>query len=489
MKKLLLLVSACSLFIYCGNNFGISDSSKKIASSVENKVTIEIFSSEKVPALSVTRAVVKTMAEQFSRAGGGKINVDFFDVSSDEEARNRAVRAGIVEVRVQEIEENRALATQAMGIVIQCGHRKEVIPFISDHADLEYQLAKKILQVSTEKPKRIAILTPYLPNDSIPAIVDSFKQRFEKVIDILTESYEVRFIEPGITAIPEEPELILALESEKSPLSPASLYALDQFLMRGGKALIATNGISVTFENGVSAAKRESKLHVLLKHYGISVKPELILDKRCAMVSVPQKVGAFTMNMNHAYPFFVKINPSENGTPIPGLASVSELVFAWTSPLYNSSEDSLSGKIRTLLFSSDSSWVQSDSFNLDPKQQWELPDDARRQPIVKWLTGSAESYFSSRERPEGITDAFTSESENVQLAVIGNANFLTSANTTIENSRFFANLVEWVMYDEIRDIQTLELPEEVIEKYTYQKTGKGLFSKLIETTKEHYREK
>jgi len=88
-------------------------------------------------------------------------------------------------------------------------------------------------------------------------------------------------------------------------LKTEQLYHLDQYLMRGGKVVMAQDRVAVfNTPQGTAVVEIGSNLFRMLEHYGILIKPNIVLDREC---EVRQGAG---MGTQTPYPFFPLVRPN-----------------------------------------------------------------------------------------------------------------------------------------------------------------------------------
>ena len=92
------------------------------------------------------------------------------------------------------------------------------------------------------------------------------------IMDAIRQTYQVRRLPPDTTTI--DPELDILLLVHPGPLSTATLYAIDQHVMRGGKIMafldpFADTLASKLYQDEISFDEMSSDLPGLLKAWGV----------------------------------------------------------------------------------------------------------------------------------------------------------------------------------------------------------------------------
>jgi ABC-type uncharacterized transport system involved in gliding motility auxiliary subunit len=155
---------------------------------------------------------------------------------------------------------------------------EEIIPFLdpSKESFLEYDLAKLVYTLASDERPVVGLLTG-LP---MTAGFDPQTQRMTQPWIITTQIrqlFELRELGPDMTTI--DPDITVLLIVHPKELPDDTLYAIDQFLMRGGRAMIFVDPYSeadVPAQNpsdptAAMMAGRSSSLAKILGAWGISV--------------------------------------------------------------------------------------------------------------------------------------------------------------------------------------------------------------------------
>ncbi|WP_439101012.1 Gldg family protein [Congregibacter sp.] len=158
-------------------------------------------------------------------------------------------------------------------------------------------------------------------------------------------------------------DLLMVMAPESLP--PAALFAVDQYLMRGGTVILATSPRSIE-ARGTALQLRgvDSGMEEWLSHQGIRIEDTVVLDDRQAAFPVPvlRRVGDYEFrDMQFVdYPYLLDIRDEGLNPDHPITQGLPNLTVGWASPL--SVEPAANVVSTTLLSSSDKAWlsVQSD---------------------------------------------------------------------------------------------------------------------------------
>ena len=162
-------------------------------------------------------------------------------------------------------------------------------PFLRDEENLirsvellEYEFARGLKLLFQEKRENIAFLTGH---DELEEV---------QVHDIsvnLSESFNIhRITSADLLAVPDSFKLLVVANPTK-PFPEKDKFAIDQYLMRGGRIMWLIDPVNVSLDslsNGMStmAFPRDLNLNDQLFHYGVRINSDLIQDVECQQIRV-----------------------------------------------------------------------------------------------------------------------------------------------------------------------------------------------------------
>src|SRR3989339_1218751 len=180
--------------------YTISDATKKILRNVDDMVTIKVFISEKnLPPLAVNMTrTIKDMLSEYQAYSRGNVQVEYFDPTDDQEAKNEARSLGLQEVPMQIIQKDKQENVMCfMGLALLYGDKKENIPILNNVGNLEYDLTSRILKATRKEVKKVAFYFGNGPHMFMPEQYQQQQQRgqtpsYNQLRDALQEQFEVR---------------------------------------------------------------------------------------------------------------------------------------------------------------------------------------------------------------------------------------------------------------------------------------------------------
>ena len=292
---------------------------------------------------------------------------------------------GIPQVQLNIIEKDQAQLTNVyFGMAIFYADKKEVIPFISDTRNLEYDLTSAVVKVTRTETKTVGIFTG--PEHSLSEDYQAVKQLLEgqytlQEVALSSKEGALENINTLMVAGPRE-------------LTEEQLYAIDQFLMRGGKIIFLVDTVDI--KEGLQAASYKPGTDELLQHYGVKVEENLVLDR--ANANAAFRSGFMTFRL--PYPFWVKVMQEGFSPDNPAVSNLEALVLPWTSSLTVLDGKAPAITVTELAKSTPLSWLRKGFYSLDPQQRFLTPDDTTDSyPLVLSLSGRFTSFFADKPVP------------------------------------------------------------------------------------------
>ncbi len=401
-------------------DYSISHASKKTIRELDDIINIKSYFSENLPSRYITLTQeVKDTLDEYASYSNNKIQIKFIAPDGSEETARELYFLGIPELQFNVFEKDKYQVTRGyLGMVIQYGDKKEVIPVVENTSNLEYQITLAIKKLTSDQMPIIGYITDN--EDEMEAI-------FRK----LRELYILRKINlDSQDKVPQEITTLVIIG--KNDLEENDLKKIDDFLMQGRSLLALSDGVSV--EEGLIALSNDSELNKLLEKYGVIINNNLILDTKSGFTTFSQGFISFSVN----YPLWPKIMKQGFDQDNAAVSRLESVVFPWASSILDISQASDARQISYLAKTTDRSWAQNDNFNLDPQQMFYPNGVTRQHSLAVSIFGKFNSAY---------TDKGT---ENGRLIVVGDSDFIKDRylRQSADNLLFFQNLVDILSIDE-----------------------------------------
>ena len=222
-----------------GKIYTLSPGTKAILKKIDAPVEVRFYYSQgqsRIPSQYKAYAKqVEDLLNEFRQYAGGNLEVKKLDPEPDSEAEDLANLDG-VEGQMVETGDKFYL-----GIAISLDPQKVALPFLPPNRErlLEYDLARAISQVlSTNKPV-IGVMTPLpvfgQPMNPMMMRMGQQGQESWAFISELKRDFEVKQVPMEADKIDDDIKVLMVVHPKD--IKDAALYAIDQFVMRGGKLI------------------------------------------------------------------------------------------------------------------------------------------------------------------------------------------------------------------------------------------------------------
>lgn len=230
--------------------------------------------------------------------------------------------------------------------------------------------------------------------------------RFNRLNKALSESMRVQTSKLKQGRVPPQTDLLMVMAPKG--LSDKQLFAIDQFLMRGGRVVMATSPYQVSVGRSLQARKQQSGVSEWLQHHGITVRDRLVADGRNATVPLPVTRTVSGRRLREIrmqpYPFAPDLRGDQLNPDSPITAPMSQLTMAWASPIKMDAKANSERTVTRLLRSSSQSWLRQKAsvlpdFRAHPETGFDRSETAGSQPMAVSVKGRFKSFFADQPSP------------------------------------------------------------------------------------------
>ena len=231
--------------------------------------------------------------------------------------------------------------------------------------------------------------------------------QFNQLQGTLANDFNVETTDLADGLAPEAADLMMVVDPKD--LSPKQLFAIDQFLMKGGTVAIAASAFETNITpQSLNATPRNTGLEGWLSHFGVGIAGSLVMDPVNAAFPVPvtRRAGGFSFQelVMLDYPYFPDIRaPNLNPDSII-TSGLPQVTLAWASPIELDADKNAGREVLELLRTSPQSWL-STSTDLMPKVN-ELglsaftPEGEQASRLVGVMVGGRfDSFFAGQTSP------------------------------------------------------------------------------------------
>ncbi|MDE3736250.1 Gldg family protein [Pseudomonas resinovorans] len=413
--------------------YTISDGTKKILGEIDEPINLYFFYSDKTAKdLVVLRNYarrVEEMLKAYERAADGKIKLHIVDPEPFSEDEDKAAEFGLQAVPLQQGGDQVYFGLAGTNGVDDT----QIIPFfpLDQEEFLEYEISR--LVQSLAKPERpvVGVLSGLQLNGGFDMMSRQPTPAW-MVMEEIRQLFQIESLKSDIDQIPEKVSVLLLVHPKNLP--EQTQYAIDQFVLRGGKLLAfvdpwseADTGMEMPGEPG---GDKSSDLDSLFKAWGLQMVPGKVLGDGANAMSV--SMGQDKPPARHAaWLNLPRHSLDQSDVSTAGLENITVATAGILKPL-----DGAKTHFVPLIQSSEYSMpfdVQRFGMLADPEELIrELKPTGERYAVAARISGPAESAF-----PNGV------EGRKDGLKSAANINVIAVADTDILSDRMWVQVQDF----------------------------------------------
>ena len=256
--------------------FTISDSTKKVLGSIDEPILMRFFFSKSVgesnPDLATHFERVHGLLKRYVALSKGKIRLELHQPSPYSTDEDKALAYGLSGVPTTGAGEPGYFGLAALNSTDD----QAVVPFFSLEREsfLEYDLTKVVHSLVNPVKKIVGVIST-LPVHGRHAPPFGTTPRWP-IMGQLDPLFDIHALDVEVRTIPEDVELLLLIQPTR--MTRETLYAVEQFVLNGGRALIFADPFSeaqsITARSGRESGNDD--INLLLSKWGVVMEPDRI---------------------------------------------------------------------------------------------------------------------------------------------------------------------------------------------------------------------
>ena len=269
-----------------GHLYTLSPGTRQILSGLKEPVTLRLFYSRQlgsaVPVYGTYADHVREMLQAYAALAKGRVKLEFYDPEPFSDTEDRALAYGLQGVPVDQ-----GGAQVYFGLAgSNLEDDERTIAFFQPERErfLEYDLTKLVYELSNPKRPVIGVMSS-LPLDGDPRMMMMTRgqgpggQPYASAM-LLRQTNQVKTVATDAQMI--DPDIQVLLVAEAQNLSDPTLYAIDQFVMRGGRLMVMVDPWSEALAatpnpTGMPPTDTHSDLKKLFDAWGIAFDPTKVV--------------------------------------------------------------------------------------------------------------------------------------------------------------------------------------------------------------------
>jgi len=397
--------------------YTLSAGTKAILAKLDTPVKIRFYctqSEQSTPETVFLRdyaSRVDDLLAEFKQAGGGKIVIEKLNPQPDSDAEDKARFDGI---------QQQALGGEPfyLGIAVSMLDEKQTVELPPNRERLmEYDIDRAITRVATPTKPVIGVMStlPIWGQPSNPMMQQMGQRGSEPwvVLNELKEDFDLKRVEPTAETISDDIKVMLVIHPKE--ISDKMQYALDQFVLRGGKLIAFLDPYSVVDSRssnpmmGGMSMGSSSNLEKLLKAWGLTFDTTKVVADTTLLMELGGRNGEPTRQ-----PTWLSLTKNEMDKDD---ITTSEIDNVWLPMAGAFSGTPAAGLKETVLFKStkDSQLVEGMMASMGPEQVLkDFKSSDKEQAMAVRLTGKFKTAFPDGAPGEKDTNAAPAKAESLK---------------------------------------------------------------------------
>ena len=221
-----------------GKLYTLSEGTKDILSKIEEPITLRLFFSPRlgreIPLYANYHQRVRDLLDEYTSLAAGKIKLEFYDPAPYSDVEDRAVA-----YRLQGVPMEQGGEQVFFGLAgTNSTDDEEILPFFQPERErfLEYDLTKVVFNLANPKRREVGLIAQLpVAGDVMPMPGMRMPQPWV-VMDQMRQVFQVRQFGSDTGTLPKDLQILMLIHPKE--LSEEGQYAIDQFVLRGGKLLV-----------------------------------------------------------------------------------------------------------------------------------------------------------------------------------------------------------------------------------------------------------
>ena len=274
--------------------YTLSQGTRNTLAKIDEPITLRFYYStrlgDEVPSYGVYAQRVRELLDQYVAAAHGKIRLEVYNPQAFSDVEDRAVAFGLKGVPLDAQGEQVYFGLAATNSTDD----QQVIAFFAPERErfLEYDLTRLVHSLAFPKKTVVGLMTTLPLEGDMMAMMRGRPSEPMAVIEQLQQLDRVKPLASDIDAIPADIDVLMLVHPQNLP--EKTLFAIDQFVLKGGKALVFVDPLSELQASHPSqlnppGSPTSSNLERLFKSWGFEVPAKTVAgDRRNAQrVGVP----------------------------------------------------------------------------------------------------------------------------------------------------------------------------------------------------------
>ena len=265
--------------------YTLSDGTRSVIGRLGEPITVRFFFSNSlssaVPTISQYARRVQELLETYAGVSNGMITLQVIDPEPFSDTEDEAVAYGLQGVPLNTAGERLYFGMAATNTTDD----GEMIPFFRQEREsfLEYDLTRAFFNLANPQQKVVGVISTLPLAGGMDPSGRGMAQPWA-VASQINQLFKLEDLGTEVAVVPEEVDVLLVVHPQD--LSAATRYAIDQYVLGGGRAVVFVDPHSEVAAGvpnpGNPIAMHNSNLPELFRAWGLQLAPGMIVGDRLA---------------------------------------------------------------------------------------------------------------------------------------------------------------------------------------------------------------
>jgi len=418
------------------NAYTLSEGTKRILSKLDTPVQIRFYFSQKDPATPVDyktyAARVEDMLNEYKLLAKGNLEIKKLDPVPDTEAEDSANLDGVEGQMTSPLGGDKIY----FGLAVSCLDERATLPFLSPQRErlLEYDLTRAISQVAKPQKPVIGVMSGLQVfggfNPMMMRMGGGGRTEPWVFISELKADFNVKEIPLTADKIDDDVKVLLVVYPKA--ITEATEYAIDQFVLRGGKLIAFVDPFSVMDSKNAdpsnpmqAAANSGASLDRLIKAWGLSFDLSKVVSDKTYFT----QLGGGEDGRPQVNPSFLQLPPEAMDTNDVATSQIGRIYLPFAGAFSGSPADGL--KETVLMHSSKNSDLTEKMLAQFGGASQDFKPSGKEYALAVRLSGKFKTAFPDGKPKEKKDDADKKDGEKQEEAKPADDSLKASKEDTV----------------------------------------------------------
>ncbi|MBV9015569.1 MAG: GldG family protein, partial [Alphaproteobacteria bacterium] len=218
--------------------YTLSRGSRQTLAHIDEPITLRLYYSSRlgdsVPAYGVYAQRVRELLDEYVTAAHGKLRLETYDPQPFSDVEDRAVAFGLQPVPLDEQGDQVFFGLAGTNSTDD----QQTIAFFAPEREhlLEYDLTRLVHNLAVPKRPTVGLISSLPLEGDMMAAMRGRPMRPMAIIEQLRQVARVETIGGDLDAVPSDIDVLMLVHPQNLPQK--TLFAIDQFVLKGGKAIV-----------------------------------------------------------------------------------------------------------------------------------------------------------------------------------------------------------------------------------------------------------